>query len=116
MIYLINVQSIRSFKALKSVEILDFEVIPDLFDDMLEVYSKSYSYHNFSFRILLPRSKDSQNINNLTKKLGLQIQHDFLIGMRKHKLKPRVRELRYIHDENHFGWLLIDPLIYADIV
>ncbi len=113
---MINVQSIRSFKALKSVEILDFEGIPDLIDDMLEVYSKSYTDHNFSFRILLPRSKDSQNINNLTKKLGLQIQHDFLIGMRKHKLKPRVRELRYIHDENHFGWLLIDPLIYADIV
>src|SRR5215210_7334739 len=83
LIYLINVQSIRSFKALKSAEILAFESIPDLIDDMLEVYSKSYTDHNFSFRILLPRSKDSQDINNLTKKLGLQIQHDFLIGMRK---------------------------------
>ena len=116
MLCLINVQSIRSFKALKSAEILAFECIPDLIDDMLEVYSKSYTDHNFSFRILLPRSKDSQDINNLTKKLGLQIQHDFLIGMRKHKLKPRVRELRYIHDENHFGWLLIDPSIYAAMV
>lgn len=115
MIYLINVQYIRSFKALKSVEILGFEGVSDLIDDMLEVYSKSYMDYSFSFRILLPRSKDSQNVNNLTKKLGLQIQHDFLIGMRKYKLKPRVRELRYIHDENHFGWLLIDPLIYASI-
>lgn len=98
------------------MEILDFEGIPDLIDDMLEVYSKSYANNNFSFRILMPRSKDSKNVNNLTKKLGLQIQHDFLIGMRKYKLKPRVRELRYIHDENHFGWLLIDPSIYAAIV
>ncbi len=97
------------------MEIFDFEGIPNLIDDMLEVYSKSYTDHNFSFRILLPRSKDSQNINNSTKKLGLQIQHDFLIGMRKCKLKPQVRELRYIHDENHFGWLLIDPSIYAAI-
>ncbi len=116
MIYLINVHHIRSFNALKSVELLDFEGIPDLIGDMLEVYSKSYADHNFSFRILLPRSKDSQDINNLTKKMGLQIQHDFLLGLRKHKLKPRVRELRYIHDENHFGWLLIDPSIYAAIV
>ena len=116
LIYLIDVHCIRSFNALKSVEILDFEGIPDLIDDMLEVYSKSYADHSFSFRILLPRSTDSQNIDNLTKKLGLQIQHDFLLGLRKHKLKPRVRELRYIHDENHFGWLLIDPSIYAAIV
>ena len=113
---MINVQYIRSFKALKSVEILDFEGIPDLIDDMLGVYSKSYADHDFSFRILLPRSKDSQDINNLTKKLGLQIQHDFLIGMRKYRLKPQVRELKYIHDENHFGWLLIDPSIYATMV
>lgn len=97
------------------MEILDFEGIPNLINDMLEVYSKSYEEHNFSFRILLPRSKDTQNINNLTKKLGLQIQHDFLIGMRKHKLKPQVRELRYIHDENHFGWLLVDPSIYVQL-
>jgi hypothetical protein len=113
---LINVQSIISFKALKSVEIRDFEGIPDLIDKMVEIYSKSYTDHNFSFRILLPRSKDSQIINNLAKKLGLQIQHDFLLGIRKLKLKPQLREFRYIHDDNRFGWLLIDPSIYESMV
>jgi hypothetical protein len=109
---LINVQSIISFKALKSIEILDFDGIPELIDSMVEVYSKSHKDNNFSFRILLPRSKDYQNVNKLTKKLGLQIQHDFLIELRKSKLKPQVREFRYIHDENHFGWLFIDPSIF----
>jgi hypothetical protein len=94
------------------VEIIDFECIPSLIDNMVEVYLKSYQEHNFSFRILLPRSVDSQKINNLTKKLGYQIQHDFLLGIRKSKLKPKIREFRYIHDENHFGWLLIDASIY----
>ncbi len=113
---LINVQSIISFKALKSVEIHDFEGIPDLIDKMVEIYSKSYMGRNFSFRILLPRSKDSQIINNLAKKLGLQIQHDFLIGISKLKLKPQIREFRYIHDDNRFGWLLIDQSIYESLV
>ena len=98
------------------MEIRDFEGVPDLIDRMVETYSKSYADHNFSFRILLPRSKDSPVINNLAKKLGTQIQHDFLIGIRKSKLKPRIREFRYIHDEHRFGWLLIDQAIYESMI
>ncbi len=113
---MVNVKSITSFKALNTEKIIDFEGIPRLVEIMVKVYSKSHVDHNFSFRILLPRSKDSKTINNQTKKLGLQIQNDFLIGIRKLKLKPNIREFRYIHDENHFGWLLIDPSIYETLL
>jgi uncharacterized protein YgfB (UPF0149 family) len=109
---LINVKSIISFKASNTEEIDDFKEIPKLVEKMVTSYSRSYTDHNFSFRILLPRSKDSQRINTQTKKLGLQIQNEFLLGIRKFKLKPNIRELRYIHDEDHFGWLLVDPSIY----
>jgi uncharacterized protein YgfB (UPF0149 family) len=112
---LINVKSIISFKASNTEEIDDFKEIPKLVEKMVTTYSRSYTDHNFSFRILLPRSKDSQRINAQTKKLGLQIQNEFLLGIRKFKLKPNIRELRYIHDEDHFGWLLVDPSIYETL-
>jgi hypothetical protein len=109
---LVSINSILSFKSSYTETIVDFEEIPILVESMVKSYSKSFTEHNFSFRILLPRSKDSQKINNLTKKMGLQIQNDFLLGIRKLKLKPNIRELKYVHDEEHFGWLLIDPSIY----
>ncbi len=112
---MINVKSIISFKASNTEEIINFKEIPKLVEMMVKAYSKSYSDHNFSFRILLPRSKDSQTINNQSKKLGLQIQNEFLLGIRKLKLKPNIRELRYIHDKDHFGWLLVDPSIYETL-
>ena len=109
---MVNIKSILSFKSSNTETIVDFEEIPRLVEIMVKAYSKSFTEHNFSFRILLPRSKDSQKINNHTKKMGLQIQNDFLLGIRKLKLKPNIREFKYVHDEEHFGWLLIDPSIY----
>jgi uncharacterized protein YgfB (UPF0149 family) len=111
----INLKSIISYKASNTEEIVSFKEIPKLIEKMVKSYSKSYTDHNFSFRILLPRSKDSQRINSQTKKLGLQIQNEFLLAIRKLKLKPNIRELRYIHDEDHFGWLLVDPSIYETL-
>jgi hypothetical protein len=109
---LVNIKSILSFKSSNTETIVDFEEIPGLVEIMVKAYSKSFTEHNFSFRILLPRTGDSQRINNNTKKMGLQIQNEFLLGIRKLKLKPNIREFKYIHDEDHFGWLLIDPSIY----
>jgi uncharacterized protein YgfB (UPF0149 family) len=109
---MVNIKSILSFKSSNTETVADFEEISKLVEIMVKAYSKSFTEHNFSFRILLPRSKDSQKINNHTKKMGLQIQNDFLLGIRKLKLKPNIREFKYVHDEEHFGWLLIDPSIY----
>jgi len=113
---LINVKSILSYKASNTAKIVDFEEIPNLINNMVKAYSNSYSDRNFSFRILLPRSKDSPKVNTHAKKLGFQIQNDFLLAIRKLKLKPNLREFRYIHDENHFGWLLIDPSISETMI
>lgn len=101
-----------AFKAQSTNEIKNFEDIENIVNLMIKLYQNSYETHNFSFRILLPRLKDSPKFNNESKKMGFKIQNDFLIGIRKLKLKPDVREFRYIHDETHFGWLLIDPSFY----
>jgi len=112
---LVNVKSVISFNASSTEDITDFEGISRLVDILVKEYTKSYRDHNFSFRILLPRSKDSRKVNNQSKKLGLQIQNTFLHEIKKLKLKPNIRELKYIHDENHFGWLLLDPSIYESL-
>lgn len=115
MIILVDIRSILAFNASSTKEIKDFEEIDSIVEIMIKLYHSSYALHNFSFRILLPRMKDSQKINNESKKMGFKIQNDFLLGIRKLKLKPNVREFRYIHDESHFGWLLIDPSFYETL-
>ena len=112
---MINVKSAISFNASTTENITDFEGTSRLVDILVKEYSKSYKDHNFSFRILLPRSKDSKTINNQSKRLGLHIQNTFLQEIKKLKLKPNIRELKYVHDENHFGWLLLDPSIYESM-
>ncbi|HXT85358.1 MAG TPA: hypothetical protein VN704_13705 [Verrucomicrobiae bacterium] len=112
---MVDIRSILAFNASSTKEIKDFEEIDSIVEMMIKLYHSSYGLHNFSFRILLPRMKDSQKINNESKKMGFKIQNDFLLGIRKLKLKPNVREFRYIHDENHFGWLLIDPSFYETL-
>lgn len=109
---MINIDSIMSFNASITENIVDFEEIPRLVELMIKEYSRTYKDHSFSFRIILPRSKTSKNVNNHTKKLCIQIQNSFLAELRRLKLKPDIRDLRYIHDDAHFGWLLIDPYLY----
>jgi hypothetical protein len=36
-------------------------------------------------------------------------QEQFLSALRARKLKANLREIRYIHDLEHYGWLLFDP-------
>jgi hypothetical protein len=34
-----------------------------------------------------------------------------LLALKKNKLKLNLKEIRYIHDENHYGWLLFNPTV-----
>jgi hypothetical protein len=44
--------------------------------------------------------------------MGLAFQGEFILGLRRHNIVPKVREVRYIHDESHYGWLLANPEVY----
>jgi hypothetical protein len=78
-------------------------------DRMVEAYLKTEPLGKFSYRILLPRDQKS---TGKTKMIGLDFQGEFLIGLRKRNVVPNVREVRYIHDEHHYGWLLANPPVY----
>jgi hypothetical protein len=78
-------------------------------DRMVEAYLKKEPLGKFSYRILLPRDQKS---TRKAKEIGLAFQGEFLIGLRKRNVVPNVREVRYIHDEHHYGWLLANPEVY----
>jgi hypothetical protein len=78
-------------------------------DRMVEGYLTQEPLGKFSYRILLPRDQKS---TRKAKMIGLAFQGEFLLGLRKRHVVPNVREVRYIHDEHHYGWLLANPEVY----
>lgn len=78
-------------------------------DRMVEDYLAQEPLGKFSYRILLPRDPKS---TKKAKEIGLAFQGEFLLGLRRRKIIPNVREVRYIHDEHHYGWLLANPQVY----
>jgi hypothetical protein len=78
-------------------------------DRMVEAYLKKEPLGKFSYRILLPRDPKS---TRKAKEIGLAFQGEFLLRLRKRNVLPNIRELRYIHDERHYGWLLASPQMF----
>lgn len=102
-------QTLKSFKTDFTVNVTSFEDIPKISKKILEHYTKCYSNHNFTYRILLPRMADSQEENKDSKKMGMILQNELLSGLRSSKLKANIKEFRYVHDSDHYGWILFDP-------
>ena len=73
-------------------------------DRMVDAYEKSAD--DFAFRILLPRG---DKLTSKAKKLGMTFQGEFVLTLRKRNLVPVVRDVRYIHDDDHYGWILASP-------
>ena len=97
------------FPVIETIELSSTSKIRDVADRMVEAYLAQQPLGTFSFRILLPRDPKS---TKKAKTIGLAFQGEFLLGLRKRKAVPNVREVRYIHDEHHYGWLLANPEIY----
>jgi hypothetical protein len=88
-----------------TIDIRDMADIRNAVDRLVESYAQSDGA-GFSYRILLPRG---EKLTGKTKRIGISFQGEFVLGLRKKNLVPRVREIRYLHDEAHYGWLLASP-------
>ena len=97
------------FPVIETIELSSTSKIRDVADRMVEAYLAQQPLGTFSFRLLLPRDPKS---TKKAKAIGLAFQGEFLLGLRKRKAVPNVREVRYIHDEHHYGWLLANPEMY----
>ena len=100
----------RDFLVHNTLSLEKLENVKATCDIMIRDYIKLERSNNFSYRILLPRNEE--NNNKLAKKLGLSLQLEFLSQLRKRKIKSYMREIKYVHDSKHFGWLLINSDLY----
>ncbi len=97
------------FPVIDTIDLNSISTVREAADRMIEAYLKQQPLGKFSYRILLPRDPKS---TRKAKTIGLAFQGEFLIGLRRQNVTPKVREVRYIHDENHYGWLLAMPEVY----
>lgn len=94
----------RDLPAHKTLFLEKIEQVRSVCDGMIRDYIKLEPTNDFTYRILLPRLKN--NNNKLAKKIGLSLQLEFTSQLRKRKLKIKMKEIRYIHDTTHFGWII----------
>lgn len=94
------------FPVLETININEISDIRRAVDRMVEAYAAQESQGKFSYRIILPRDQKS---TAKAKRMGLAFQGEFVLGLRKRNVVPKVR---YVHDESHYGWLLADPSVY----
>ena len=94
----------RDLPVHKTLFLEKIEQVRSVCDDMIRDYIKLEPTNDFTYRILLPRLKN--NNNKLAKKIGLSLQLEFTSQLRKRKLKIKMKEIRYIHDKTHFGWII----------
>lgn len=93
----------RDLPVHKTLLLEKLEQVQSVCDSMILDYISLEQTNDFSYRILLPRNKEN---NKLAKKLGLSLQLEFTCQLRKRKLKTKMKEIRYIHDTKHFGWII----------
>jgi hypothetical protein len=103
-----------NFPVQETIEVRDIFDISIALDRMIELYmlDTQKGKDNFSCRILLPRSNGDgreESIKKEAKKIGLKLQIEFVLALKQRKLKPNIREVRYVHDSIHYGWILASP-------
>jgi len=94
------------FPVNETFELNEMTDVKIVVDKMINVYINFYNQNEFSYRVLLPRNERS---TSKAKKLGFAVQGEFLLALKKKGLKPNIKEFRYLHDNNHYGWLLVNP-------
>lgn len=96
-----------NFPVKLTFKISEVSEIKSMIDKFIEYYGRSES-EEFSCRILLPRHLESEND---VKRLGATIHTEIMLSLKKNKLVTNLRDIRYIHDANNYGWLLLNPKV-----
>ena len=101
----VNVARLVNFPVKRTCKISDVSQIRPMIDEFIIHYKESQS-GEFGWRILLPRHLKSTYD---AKRLGAAIHTELMLALKKNKLIPNLKDLRYIHDDYNYGWLLLNP-------
>ena len=97
------------FPVIETIDLGRTSAIRQAVDRMVKEYLAKEPSGKFSYRILLPRDQKS---TRKAKMIGLAFQGEFMLGLRRRNVVPKLREVRYIHDERHYGWLLANAQVF----
>jgi len=103
----VNSSQLVNFPVKLTLKISEVSEISPMVDKFIEYYRKSES-GEFSCRILLPRNLKSEND---VKRLGATVHSEIMFSLKKNKLTMNFRDIRYIHDTDNYGWLLLNPKV-----
>jgi hypothetical protein len=107
----VNSIQLVNFPVKLTFKISQVSEIQSMIDKFIEYYRRSQS-EEFSCRILLPRHLESEND---VKRLGATIHTEIMLSLKKNKLAMNLRDIRYIHDANTYGWLLLNPKVAENL-
>lgn len=99
-----NSSQLVNFPVQLTCKISNISEIRPMINKFIDHYKKSQS-GEFSWRILLPRHLKSDYD---VKRLGATIYAELMLSLKKNKLIANLRDVRYIHDDDNYGWLLLN--------
>jgi hypothetical protein len=102
--------SYANFPVQETVNIQTISDIDYAINRLVKFYLLYYEENNFSYRILLPKGEERSS-RSAAKSFGFKLQNAFLRAIYKNKLKPNIKQVRYVHDESHYGWILASPML-----
>ena len=109
-----NPDYFRTLKVSKTFQIDgDGEDIDSVVRQLADFIERCSSKEDLSIRILLPREDGS---GQRVRKWGASLRSGLILALKRKKIRPNLREVRYIHDEHHFGWVLIEPSLLDNLL
>jgi hypothetical protein len=102
----------RTLKVSKTFQVRSAEDITNVVTKLADFIEKNVSLHDLNVRILLPREAGS---GSRAQKWGLSLRSGLILALKRKGVKPNLKEVRYVHDEYHYGWILIEPSLFDNL-
>jgi hypothetical protein len=102
----------RTLKVSKTFEVSSSHDITNIVTQLADFIEKSASMDNLSVRILLPREV---GVGSRAQKWGASLRSGLILALKRKRIGLNLREVRYVHDEYHYGWILIEPSILDNL-
>ena len=102
----------RTLRVSKTFQVISAHDISTIVTQLANYIEKNSSMDDLSVRILLPREAGS---GSRAQKWGLSIRSGLILMLKRKGIRPTLREVRYVHDDGHYGWLLIDPRLFDNL-
>jgi hypothetical protein len=107
-----NPEFYRRLEVSKTFQVTNAQNITDIVTQLADYIEKNHSMDGLRVRILLPRGNGN---GYSARKLGVSLRSNLILALRKKRIRPILREVRYVHDEYYYGWILIEPSLLDNL-